>query len=71
MTFLEATETIYAMMKLNVGAKVCFDSSKLGMQVGTIIKFNQKTIPVSRTFYRLAKITYGVAEYLLRMRTNH
>ncbi len=34
------------MMKFNVGAKVCFDSTKHGMQVGTLIKFNQKTVTV-------------------------
>jgi len=44
--FLEATDTINAMMKLNVGTKVCFDSSRHGTQVGIIIKFNQKTVAV-------------------------
>ena len=34
------------MMKLNLGSKVCFDSGKHGMQVGTLIKFNQKTVTV-------------------------
>ena len=43
---LDATDTINAMMKLNVGAKVCFDSSRHGMQTGTIIKFNPKTVVV-------------------------
>jgi hypothetical protein len=35
-----------AMMKFNLGAKVCFDSSRYGMQTGTIIKFNPKTVVV-------------------------
>ena len=43
---LDATDTINAMMKLNVGAKVCFDSDRHGMQTGTIIKFNPKTVVV-------------------------
>ena len=43
---LDAVEALNAMMKLNLGAKVCFDSSKHGMQVGTLIKFNQKTVTV-------------------------
>lgn len=43
---LDAADAINAMMKLNVGAKVCFESSKQGMQVGTLIKFNQKTVTV-------------------------
>ena len=43
---LDAADTIDAMMKLNLGSKVCFDSGKHGMQVGTLIKFNQKTVTV-------------------------
>ena len=43
---LDATDALNAMMKFNVGAKVCFDSTKHGMQVGTLIKFNQKTVTV-------------------------
>ena len=43
---LDATDALNAMMKFNVGAKVCFDSAKHGMQVGTLIKFNQKTVTV-------------------------
>jgi hypothetical protein len=34
------------MMKLTLGSKVCFDSGKHGIQVGTLIKFNQKTVSV-------------------------
>ena len=44
--FLDATDALNAMMKFNLGAKVCFDSTKHGMQVGTLIKFNQKTVTV-------------------------
>ena len=43
---LDAVDALNAMMKFNLGTKVCFDSSKLGMQVGTLIKFNQKTVTV-------------------------
>lgn len=43
---LDAADTIDAMMKLTLGSKVCFDSGKHGMQVGTLIKFNQKTVSV-------------------------
>ena len=43
---LNAADALNAMMKFNVGAKVCFDSTKHGMQVGTLIKFNQKTVTV-------------------------
>jgi hypothetical protein len=32
---LDAADTLNAMMKLNLGSKVCFDSGKHGMQVGT------------------------------------
>jgi hypothetical protein len=34
------------MMKLTLGSKVCFDSGKHGMQGGTLITFNQKTVTV-------------------------
>ena len=43
---LDAADTIDAMMKLTLGSKVCFDAGKRGMQVGTLIKFNQKTVTV-------------------------
>ena len=43
---LDAADTLNAMMKLNLGSKVYFDSGKRGMQVGTLIKFNQKTVTV-------------------------
>jgi hypothetical protein len=43
---LEASDALNAMMKFNLGAKVCFDSSKHGMQTGIIIKFNPKTVVV-------------------------
>ena len=43
---LDAADTTDAMMKLTLGSKVCFDSGKHGIQVGTLIKFNQKTVTV-------------------------
>ena len=43
---LDAADTIDAMMKLTLGSKVCFDGGRHGMQVGTLIKFNQKTVTV-------------------------
>jgi len=43
---LDAAAALNAMMKFNLGAKVCFDSSRHGMQTGTIIKFNPKTVVV-------------------------
>lgn len=43
---LEAADVLNAMMKFNLGTKVCFDSSRHGMQTGTIIKFNPKTVVV-------------------------
>lgn len=43
---LDAADALNAMMMFNLGAKVCFDSSRHGMQTGTIIKFNPKTVVV-------------------------
>ena len=43
---LDAADALDAMMKFNLGSKVCFDSSRHGMQTGTIIKFNPKTVVV-------------------------
>ena len=43
---LDAADTIDAMMKLNLGSKVCFDGGRKGMQVGILVKFNQKTVTV-------------------------
>lgn len=43
---LDAVDALNAMMKFQVGTKVCFESSQHGMQVGTLIKFNQKTVTV-------------------------
>jgi hypothetical protein len=34
------------MMKFNVGAKMCFDATRHEMQVGILIKFNQRTVTV-------------------------
>ena len=36
----------FPLMKLNLGSKVCLDSGKHGMQVGTLINFKQKTVTV-------------------------
>ena len=54
---LDAADAINAMMKFNVGAKVCFDSGKHGMQVGTLIKFNQKTVTVLTSDGRRWKVS--------------
>ena len=43
---LDAAETLNAMIKLNVGAKVCFEAGKHGKKGGILIKFNQKTTTV-------------------------
>ena len=43
---LDAANAINAMMNFNLGAKVCFDAGKHGIQVGILTKFNQKTVTV-------------------------
>ena len=35
-----------SMMAHNLGDKVCFDAGQRGYQVGTLIKFNRKTVNV-------------------------
>jgi hypothetical protein len=35
-----------SMMAHNLGDKVCFDAGERGYQVGTLIKFNRKTVNV-------------------------
>lgn len=44
--FLDAVQAHREMMALNIGAKVSFESSRHGHQVGTVIKFNRKTVTV-------------------------
>lgn len=46
MKFLDAVHAHREMMALNIGAKVSFESSRHGRQVGTVIKFNRKTVSV-------------------------
>lgn len=46
MKFLDNVEAHTAMMQFHPGARVCFDSSKYGHQIGTLMKFNQKTVTV-------------------------
>lgn len=42
--FLDAVQAQREMMALNIGAKVSFESPRHGRQVGTVIKFNRKTV---------------------------
>lgn len=44
--FLDAVQAHREMMALNIGAKVSFDSPRHGRQVGTVVKFNRKTVSV-------------------------
>lgn len=46
MKHLDKMDAYQSMMRFNMGNKVCFDSPKHGIQVGTLIKFNQKTVTV-------------------------
>ena len=43
---LDAAEDVQSMMRFNLGNRVSFDAGRHGMKVGTIIKFNQKTVVV-------------------------
>lgn len=45
------------MMKLALGSKVCFDSGKHGVQVGTLIKFDQKAANVLTEDERRRKVS--------------
>ena len=42
---LEGEQAVRAMMALNLGSRVSFDS-QYGRQVGTVVKFNRKTVVV-------------------------
>ncbi|MGA8259621.1 MAG: hypothetical protein WB783_05345 [Arenicellales bacterium] len=44
--FLDAVQAHREMMALNIGAKVSFESPRDGRQLGTVIKFNRKTVSV-------------------------
>lgn len=44
--YLDAVYAQRAMMTLNIGSQVSFDSSRQGRVFGTVIKFNRKTIVV-------------------------
>ena len=44
--FLDAVQAHRDMMALNIGATVSFDSPRHGRQVGTVVKFNRKTVTV-------------------------
>lgn len=63
---LDATDALNAMMKFNVGAKVCFDSAKHGMQAGILIKFNQKTVTVLTADGRRWKVSPQILSPLVK-----
>lgn len=44
--YLDAVYAQRAMMTLNIGSQVSFDSSRRGRVFGTVIKFNRKTVVV-------------------------
>ena len=44
--FLDRAEAHEAMMQFHPGARVCFESPNHGLQTGTLLKFNQKTVSV-------------------------
>ncbi len=44
--FLDAVQAHREMMALNIGAKVSFESRRDGRQLGTVVKFNRKTVSV-------------------------
>jgi len=44
--FLESLQTHQDMMAFNIGARVSFESSSGGRQLGTLVKFNRKTVTV-------------------------
>lgn len=43
--YLESMQTYKAMMEFNIGAKVSFESRD-GRELGTLVKFNRKTVTV-------------------------
>jgi len=44
--FLESLQAHHDMMAFNIGARVSFESSRGGRQLGTLVKFNRKTVTV-------------------------
>ncbi|MFQ5409563.1 MAG: hypothetical protein ACE5FI_14230 [Anaerolineales bacterium] len=44
--FLESLQTHKDMMAFNIGARVSFESPRGGRQLGTLVKFNRKTVTV-------------------------
>ena len=44
--YLDTVHAQQAMMTLNIGSQVSFDSSRHGRVFGTVIKFNRKTVVV-------------------------
>ena len=44
--FLESMHTHQAMMAFNIGARVSFESPQSGRELGTLVKFNRKTVTV-------------------------
>ena len=43
---LEKMNAYQSMHRFNLGSRVCFESGRHGTQVGTLVKFNQKTVGV-------------------------
>lgn len=43
---LDNMDAYQSMHRFNLGSRVCFESSRHGMQMGTLVKFNQKTVAV-------------------------
>jgi len=43
--FMETMQAHESMMTFNLGARVCFDTNE-GQQLGTLVKFNRKTVTV-------------------------
>lgn len=44
--FLDSMQAHNSMMAFNIGARVSFDSGKDGRLLGTLLKFNRKTVTV-------------------------
>jgi len=44
--FLETIQTHQDMMAFNIGARVSFESTRGDRQLGTLVKFNRKTVTV-------------------------
>ena len=54
---LDKMDAYQAMHRFNLGSRVCFDSSRHGLQVGTLVKFNQKTVAVQTDDGRRWKVS--------------